>query len=154
MPKDNMRPTNGLLSGMLHRVRDNASATDVTVESVVKKFLSDQRITEIRSIVSEVEFVPTGFGKAVRIKIYRNLATDEMPYFYQTSHYSHTPLQAISYIASDPWGSSAASAINRAVEELLSCLENAKSMGHEPHDDWLVNNAFWPELHENNTGSN
>ena len=115
----------------------------MTVEAVVKEFVNDQRITEIRDVVSEVEFLPKGFGKTVRIRVNRHSATGEMPYFYRTSHFAHTPLQTTPYIPSDPWESSAAAATTRAVEELLSFLEEAKSKGHEPHDDWLVENAVW-----------
>ncbi len=115
----------------------------MTLESVVQEFINDQRITGITHVVSEVEFVPKGFKKAVRVGVYRYTATDEMPYFYQTSHFAHTPLQSAPYFSSDPWESSAAAAATRAIEELRSRLEKAKSKGHEPHDDWLVENAFW-----------
>ena len=115
----------------------------MTVESVVQEFINDQRITEITHVVSEVEFVPKGFEKAVWVRVYWHKATDEMPYFYQTSHFAHTPLQTAPHISSDPWESSAAAATTRAIEELLSFLEEAKSKGHEPHDDWLVENVFW-----------
>ena len=69
----------------------------MTVESIVQEFIDDQRITEIRHVVSEVEFIPKGFEKAVRVRVYRYTATDEMPYFYQTSHFAHTPLQTAPY---------------------------------------------------------
>ena len=115
----------------------------MTVEAVVKEFVSDQRITEIRFVVSEVEFLPKGFRKAVRVRVYRHPATVETQYFYQTSHFAHTPLQTAPYIPSDPWESSAAAATTRAVEELLSFLEEARSKGREPHDDWLVENTLW-----------
>jgi len=115
----------------------------MTVESVVQEFINDQRLTEITHVVSEVAFVPKGFEKAVRLRVYRDTATDELPYFYQTSHYPHTPLQTAPYISSNPWESSAAAAATKAIEELLSHLEKAKSKGHEPHDDWLVENVFW-----------
>ena len=115
----------------------------MNVESVVQEFINDQRITGITHVVSEVEFVPKGFEKAVRVSVYRYTAADEMPYFYQTSHFAHTPLQTAPHISRNPWESSAAAAATRAIEELLSRLEEAKSKGHEPHDDWLVENVFW-----------
>ena len=115
----------------------------MTVELKVEEFLKEGRIAEIRHVLSEVEFVPTGFQKPVRIKINRYAPSDETSYFYQTSHFPHTPLQNSPYISSDPWESTAAAAAMRAVGEMLSFLEEAKSRGHEPQDDWLVDNAFW-----------
>jgi hypothetical protein len=126
-----------------YRVRNHTGVATMTAEAAVKEFVNDQRIAEIRHVVSEVEFVPKGFGKAVRVRVYRHASTAEMPYFYQTSHFAHTPLQTAPYIASDPWESSAAAATTRAIEELLSFLEEAKNKGRAPHDDWLVENAVW-----------
>ena len=71
-----------------YRVRNHAGVATMTVEAVVKEFVTNQRITEIRHVVSEVEFLPKGFRKAVRVRVYRQSATVEMPYFYQTSHFA------------------------------------------------------------------
>ena len=99
-------------------------------------------ITDTRHVVAEEEFVPEGFGKAIKVRIYRYSEIGEMQYCFETSHYAHTPLQAGPYIA-DPWERTAGAAANRAVEGILSYIEEAKSKGFFAHDGWLVENALW-----------
>ena len=114
----------------------------MSVESVVTEFLSDNRISQVRHLVSEVEFVPKGFLKAVSVRIYQYSGRVDMSYLFETSHYVHTPLQADRYIAS-PWECSADAAANTAIEGILFYLEEAMNKGHEPHDGWLVENRYW-----------
>ena len=82
--------------------------------------------------------MPKGFEKAVRVIIYRYSGYGRKQYFFETSHYADTPLQAEPYIA-DPWEHSAAAAAKRAVEGILARLEEAKKKRYEPHDGWLSN---------------
>ena len=98
--------------------------------------------TDTRHVVAEEEFVPKGFGKAIKVRIYRYSEIGKMQYCFETSHYAHTPLQAGPYIA-DPWERTAGAAANRAVEGILSYIEEAKSKGFFAHDGWLVENALW-----------
>lgn len=114
----------------------------MSVESVITEFVNENRISEVRHVVSEVEFVPKGFLQAVSIRIYRYSGSAEMSYYFETSHYAHTPIQADRYIE-NPWESSVDAAANTAIEGILFYLEEAKTKGHEPHDGWLVENPHW-----------
>ena len=115
----------------------------MTVNSVVDEFLSGNRISEVKHVESEFQFVPKGFGKSVSVRIYRYSGSVDQSYYFETSHYAHTPIQASPYITSSPWVASIDSAAKRAVEGILSWLEDAQSQGHELSDSWLVENSFW-----------
>jgi len=65
-----------------------------------------------------------------------------MPFFFETSHYTHTPLQSRPFVV-DPWERTAAAAASRAVEGILSYIEKAEDVGFSAHDGWLVANGYW-----------
>ena len=117
-------------------------ATDMTVKSLVNQFLNDERVSEARYVGADLEFVPKGFEKAIKVRVYQHSEIGEMQYYFETSRHTCTPLQAGPFVA-DPWERTAGAAANRAVEGILSYIEEAKSKGFFAHDGWLVENALW-----------
>jgi len=114
----------------------------MSLEQVVEQLRTDRRITDISQSGSEVQFVPTGFSTAVRIRISQSYETGGMPYCFETSHHTHTPLQTRPLVV-DPWERTADAAASRAVEGILSYIEEAKRLGFFAHDGWLVENGYW-----------
>ena len=65
-----------------------------------------------------------------------------MPFCFETSHHTHTPLQARPFVV-DPWERTADAAASRAAEGILSYIEEAEDMGFSADDGWLVENGYW-----------
>ena len=114
----------------------------MSLAMAVEQLRKDDRITNLRCAESEFQFVPKGFETTVRIRICRSQESGRMQFRFETSHHTHTPLQASPFVV-DPWERTAAAAAKRAVEGILSYLEEARDKGFSAHDGWLVENGYW-----------
>ncbi len=114
----------------------------MSLEQVVEQLRTDRRITDISQSGSEFQFVPRGFSTTVRIRISQSAETGSMPYRFETSHHTHTPLQSHPLVV-DPWERTADAAASRAVEGILSTIQEAEELGFSADDGWLIENGYW-----------
>ena len=114
----------------------------MSLEQVVEQLRTDRRITDISQSGAEFQFVPKGFSTTVRIRISQSAETGRMPYCFETSHHTHTPLQSRPLVV-DPWERTADAAASRAVEGILSYIQEAEEMGFSADDGWLIENGYW-----------
>lgn len=101
---------------------------------IVKAF-EDESITEPRQFVSEYTFRLRELSRTkITIRIYQE--PDDRFYFDQ-SHYIHTPPQASAYTTSIQWANSESQALQQAVSTIASYYRQAIEEGHKPSPDWL-----------------
>ena len=101
---------------------------------VVKAF-QDESIIEQRQFVSEYTFRLRELSRTkITIRIYQE---PDGRFYFEQSHYIHTPPQASAYTTSITWAESEEEALRRAVDTITSYYKQAIEEGHKPSLDWL-----------------
>jgi hypothetical protein len=115
----------------------------MSLENVLREFVREGRIAEIKHVVSEAELLLNGLEQPIRVKVHRYAVAGEMPYFYNTSHLVQTPLQERPLFTDDPWAESETAAARLAIDGIVGSIEEAISHGLKPTDAWLIKDEFW-----------
>ena len=76
----------------------------------------------------------------IKIKIYKSSFIDGYPYHFSVSHHVHTPEQMSPYFPSGTSFSSEREAIDKAISSTTGCLKDAINKGHNPENEWLIEN--------------
>jgi hypothetical protein len=101
---------------------------------IVKAF-EDESIIEPRQFVSEYTFRLRELSRTkIAIRIYRE---PDGRFYFEQSHYIHTPLQASAYTTSIQWTDSEEGALRSAIDTITSYYRQAIEEGHKPSPDWL-----------------
>ena len=76
----------------------------------------------------------------VSIRVYE---TDDGRYFFEQSHYIHTPMQEAAPVLTGEKHSEPHVALSRAAESLTTYYEDAVAHGHAPCAEWFVRNDIY-----------
>lgn len=100
--------------------------------------LRTQLIKRPRRASKEYEFLIGRLHTPVRARL--NLDASDRVWF-ETSHFVHTPEQALPYRTSVTGSETEREALQLAVDSLLGFYRKAVDAGHKPAESWLVPNG-------------
>ncbi|MCW8899252.1 MAG: hypothetical protein OQK95_01085 [Gammaproteobacteria bacterium] len=114
----------------------------MSVEDVIAQLDSHSEVLESHVLLREIKMeLDIGeYQPLIKIKIYKSSLVKGNPYHFEVSHHVHTPEQMSPYFPSRTSFSSEKEAIDKAITSTTSCLKDAINKGHNPEDEWLIEN--------------
>ena len=100
--------------------------------------VSGKTLRDTKIHVREVSFRLGHLDSKIRIRLFRYPGDKEI--YFEHSHFIQTPGQADVHLPAMQSDSNEAYALTHAVEALTRPYDYAVEQGHEPSDDWLIEN--------------
>ena len=114
----------------------------MSLEEVIEQLDSNDEVLDSYVLLREMKmYLDIGeYQPLIKIKIYKSSVAEGKPYHFDVSHHVHTPEQMSPYFPSRTSFSSEREAIDKAVSSTTSFLKDAINKGHNPEDEWLIEN--------------
>ena len=100
--------------------------------------VSSKTLTDTKIHVREVSFRLGHLAPKIKVRLFRYPGDKEI--YFEQSHFIQTPEQKDVHLPAMKSDSNEAYALTHAVEGLTHPYEYAVEQGHEPSDDWLIEN--------------
>lgn len=97
-----------------------------------------RRVGEYNFRLSEIED-----GPLVSVSIWYLPERELHPYQFSLSHFVYAPGQASAYVPSRTLHESEESALEHAIDAIVTFIRSAVREGHVPHKDWLIENTSY-----------
>ncbi len=114
----------------------------MSIEEVIEQLAGHEEVLESYVLLREIKMYLDigGYQPLIKIKIYKSSVIEGNPYHFDVSHHVHTPEQMSPYYPSRTSFSSEREAIDQAVSSTTSFLKDAINKGHDPENEWLIEN--------------
>jgi hypothetical protein len=114
----------------------------MSLEDVIEQLDANDDVLESYVLLREIKmYLDIGeYQPLIKIKIHKSSVIDGNPYHFAVSHHVHTPEQMSPYFPSRTSFSSEREAIDQAISSTTSFLKDAINKGHDPEDEWLIEN--------------
>jgi hypothetical protein len=112
------------------------------LENIIEQLDGHDEVLESYVLLREMKmYLDLGeYKPLIKIKIYKSSFVDDKPYHFAVSHHVHTPEQMTPYFSSCTSFSSEREAIDKAISSTINCLKDAINKGHNPENEWLIEN--------------
>ena len=116
----------------------------MSVDNVLKILDNHADVRESYVLIREVKLYfgvsDDSFLSTIRVKVYKSSVNLNYPYWFDVSHYVHTPVQAGPYHPSRRCSESEEGAIQEAITSTTTFIKSAIHAGHKPSESWLIPN--------------
>ena len=114
----------------------------MSIEEVIEQLGGHEEVLESYVLLREIKMYLDigGYQPLIKIKIYKSSVIEGNPYHFDVSHHVHTPEQMSPYYPSRTAFSSEREAIDQAISSTTNFLKDAINKGHDPENEWLIEN--------------
>jgi hypothetical protein len=112
------------------------------MSDLVDDVMQDDLIDEPLRLLDEYKFRLGTLSTAIGIRLYKHLRNGKV--VFEQSHFLKTPIQDAAYRTSVTFGEDEADALRLAKNTFTMSYRQALNVGHQPKEDWLVANPYFP----------